>query len=407
MPSTLRRSFLGMVATGTVASIAGCSSSCPDDGVPDPSYTVESGSATDGFETVPDGSWPTPRFNAANTGYAPVNMDTTTPSVQWQADIETTESGVEDNGASAVVVANDTVVLTTAASVVALSLRDGTEQWRRELTPATVPSVVGVGDSPAPPVMANGRVYLTTTDGIVTLEADDGAVAWRNTEVTGTGVPAVTGNALFVPVADGVARFDTADGHRQWTVSVDGTRLAVADDTVVIAGEEVVAVDAAAGEVQWRHSDRPDGYPVVSDGTVYVSSTYSDLVGRSLTDGTEQWRIDRGRPLEVPVVTPESVYAIEELGEASSATFAFNRVDDGSPEPRWCSEIEIGGAATAASADAVYTFQHDTGLTAFTTRLGEAVWQYPAEYQAVSLAVLDGGIVSVSPEGTVVAFGGE
>jgi outer membrane protein assembly factor BamB len=106
-------------------------------------------------------------------------------------------------------------------------------------------------------------------------------------------------------------------------------------------------------------------------------------------------------------VTPESVYAIEELGEASSATFAFNRVDEGSPEPRWCSEIEIGGAANAASADAVYTFQHDIGLTAFTTRLGEAVWQYPAEYQAVSLAVLDGGIVSVSPEGTVVAFGGE
>jgi outer membrane protein assembly factor BamB len=250
-------------------------------------------------------------------------MDMTTPSVQWQADIATTTAGVENIGASAVVVADDTVVLTTSASVVALSLRDGTEQWRRELTPATVPSVVGVGDGPAPPVIANGRVFLATTDGVVALEADDGAVVWRNTEVVGTGVPAVTDDALFVPIADGVARFDTVDGHRQWTVSVDGTRLAVADETVVIAGEEVVAVDATAGEIQWRRSDRSDGYPVVSDGTVYVSSTYSDLLGRSLTDGTEQWRIDRGRPLKLPVVTPDSVYAIEELGEASSATFAF------------------------------------------------------------------------------------
>ncbi|WP_406600189.1 outer membrane protein assembly factor BamB family protein [Haloarcula terrestris] len=395
-----------MVATGTVASIAGCSSSCPDDGRPEPSYTVESGTDNAGFETVPDGSWPTPRFDAANTAYTPVRMETTTPSVKWRADISTTISGVENIGASAVVVADSIVVLTTSASVVALSLRDGTEQWRRELKPATVQSPAGIGDRPAPPVMANGRVFLATTDGVVALEADDGAVAWRNTEVVGAGVPAVTDDALFVPTADGVARFDTTDGHRQWTVYVDGTRLAVADSTAVIAGEEVVAVDAETGEIQWRQSDRPDGYPVVADGTVYVC-TYGDLVGRSLTDGTEQWRIDRGRSFELPVVTPESVYAIERPGEASSATFAFDQVDEGAPEPRWCSEINLGGAVTAASEDAVFTFQHDIGLTAFTTRFGDAVWQYPAEYQAVSLAVLDGGVVSVSPEGSVVAFGGE
>ncbi|WP_137684910.1 outer membrane protein assembly factor BamB family protein [Haloarcula mannanilytica] len=396
-----------MVATGAVASIAGCSSSCPDDGTPDPSYTVESGTDNAGFETVPDGSWPAPRFDAANTGYAPVRMETTTPSVQWHRDISTTTSGVENIGASPVVVADDTVVLTTSASVVALSLRDGTEQWRRELTPVTVQTPAGIGDRPAPPVMANGRVFLATTGGVVALEADDGAVAWRNTEVVGAGVPAVIDDALFAPTTDGVARFDTTDGHRQWTVYVDGTRLAVAEGTVVIVGEELIAVDAETGEIQWRQSDRPAGFPVVSDGTVYVASSYTDILGRSLADGTEQWRIDRRGSMELPVVTPESVYVIERPGEASSATFAFNRVDAGAPEPRWCSEIDIGGAVTAASEDAVFTFQHDIGLTAFTTRFGDAVWQYPSEYQAVSLAVLDGGIVSVSPEGTVVALGGE
>jgi len=407
MPSTSRRTFLGMVATGTVASIAGCSSSCPDDGTPEPSHTVTPGTDNAGFETVPDGSWPTPRFDAANTGYAPVQLETTTPSVKWQADIGTTASDVEDIGASSAVVADDTVVLTISAGVVALSLRDGTEQWRRELTPATVRSVVDTGNRPASPVIADGRVFIATADGIAALRTTDGTVAWHNTEVGGAGVPTVTDDALFAPTTDGVARFDTTDGHRQWTAQVDGTRLAVADGTVVIAGEEVVAVDAAAGEIQWRQSDRPDGFPVVSDGTVYVCSTYGDLIGRSITDGTEQWRIDRGRSLELPIVTPESVYAIERPGEASSATFAFDRVDGGAPEPRWCSEIDIGGAVTAASADAVFTSQYDTGLTAFTTRLGEAVWQYPAEYQAVSLAVLDGGVVSVSPDGTVVALGGE
>ena len=407
MPSTSRRTFLGMVATGTVASVAGCSSTCPDNGAPDPSHTVETGIDNPGFETLPDGSWPLPRFDAANTGYAPVQMKTTTPSVRWQADVSASTTGGENTSASAVVVADETVALATSTGVVALSLRDGTEQWRRELIPATVPSAVDIGDNAAPPVMSNSRVFVATADSITALEIEDGTVAWRNSNMAGAGVPTVTDDALFVPTTDGVARFDTDDGRRQWTANADGTRLAVADDTVIIAGQEIVAVDAATSEVQWRHSDRPGGYPVVSDGTVYVSNTYGDLLGRSLTDGTEQWRLDDRRSLEFPVVTPDSVYAIERPGEASSATFAFDRADNGPPKPRWCSEISLGGAVTAAADDAVFTFQSDDGLTAFTTRFGEAVWQYPVEYQAVSLAVLDGGVVGVSPDGTVVALGGE
>lgn len=405
MPSKSRRAFLGMLASGTVAGIAGCSSSCPDSDPPVPSHIVEPGKGSAGFETLPDSSWPSPRFDAANTSHAPVQMEATTPSIKWKANVAAASASDEDIDMGPVVVADETVVLPTAGGVVALSLYDGTEQWRRSLTPATVPSAVGIEENPASPVISNGRVFLATANGVVALRIDDGTVVWRKTDSTGTGVPAVTQDALFVPTTDGVTRFESNTGHQQWTADVNGTRLAVANGSVVATGEQTEVMDAETGEVHWRQSD--DGeYPVVADGTIYLS-TYQGLIGRSLDDGTEKWRIDRGRSLELPVVTPESVYAIERPGEASSATFAFDRVDDGKPEPRWCSEISIGGAMTAAADDTVFTSQDDDGLTAFTTRFGEAIWRYPAEHQAGSLAVLDGGIVSVSPDGTVVAIGGE
>lgn len=406
MPSKSRRAFLGMLATGTVAGTAGCSSSCPDSDPPVPSHIVNAGKGNAGFETLPDSSWPSPRFDAANTSHAPVQMEAATPSVQWKASVSAASASDEDVDTGPVVVADETVVLPSPGGVVALSLYDGTEQWRRSLTPATVPSPVGIEENPASPVLSNGRVFLATANGVVALRIDDGTVVWRNTDSTGTGVPAVTQDALFVPTTDGVTRFDGDTGQRQWAADVNGTRLAVADGSVVATGEQTVVVDAETGEVRWRRSEDTREYPVVADGTIYLS-TYDGLIGRSLADGTEQWRIDRGRSLELPVVTPESVYAIERPGEASSATFAFDRVDDGQPEPRWCSEISLGGAMTAAADDTVFTSQDDDGLTAFTTRFGEAIWRYPAEDQTGSLAVLEGGIVSVSNDGTVVAIGGE
>ncbi len=405
MPSKPRRTFLGMLATGTAASIAGCSSSCPDDDPPDPSHIVGS-KVGSGFETLPDSSWPSPRFDAANTSYTPVQMEATAPSIQWKTHVSTSSATDADVDTGPVVVADETVVLTTPESVVALSLSDGTEQWRRSLTPATVPSVVGIGETPASPVLSNGRVFLATANGVVALDIDDGTVVWWNTDSPGTGVPVVTRDALFVPTADGISRFESDTGERQWTADVNGTRLAVANSSVVATDEQTVALDAETGEVRWRKPEETSEYPVVSDETIYLS-TYGGLLGRSLADGTEQWHIDRGRSFEMPVVTPESVYAIEIPGEAPSATFAFDRVDDGQPEPRWCSETSLGGAVTAAADGTVFTSQMDDGLTAFTTRFGEAVWRYSAEPEVGSLAVLDGGIVSVSPDGTVVAIGGE
>jgi outer membrane protein assembly factor BamB len=403
MPSTSRRTLLGTLAVGTVIGVAGCSSSCPDTGTPEPSHTVETADES-GFDTLPSGAWPSPRFDTANTGYTPVEPPSPTPSVQWQTTVPTGTAAEAARGVGTPIVAGKTVVVTTFAGVFALSLHDGTERWRREVTPAVIESATGYGEELASPVAADGRVFCPTPDGVVALALNDGSVVWRVSDATSAGVPAVASDGLVVPTTEGLAMLDTRDGSRVWTDSAGARLPAVSDGTVVAAGEQTVAFDATTGERQWTASAESPKYPVVADGTVYLG-TGDGLVGRALSDGSERWRIDRGRFLVPPVVTPESVYAVERPGEAGDATFAFDRVADAPPEPRWCSEVGEG-AVTGAADGALFTLQ-DAGLVAFTADFGDAEWQYSPGGGIQPPAVLNGGAVSVSTDGVVAGIGGE
>jgi outer membrane protein assembly factor BamB len=408
MPSITRRTLLGTLAVGAAAGVAGCSSSCPDSDPPEPSVVVD-GTDGSGFETLPGGSWPSPRFDAGNTGHAPVRPPTDSPTLRWQRSLPAPPVDGTDAAASSPTVADGRVYVTTAEGAFALSLRDGSERWHHETTPATTGPTVGYDDELAPPVVADGRVYLATADGVVALHADDGTVAWRATDAAATGVPAVHGDGLLAPTTDGLADLDARDGSRRWTADVEATLPAVADGTVVAGGEETVALDAASGAREWSASARAEFHPVVADGTVFLG-TYSQLVGLALDDGRERWAVDRGggRTFSAPVVTAETVYTVERPSEAADATFALDRDGDGAPEPRWCSYVGEGSVTAAAGghAFALQSGAADPQLVAFTERFGEATWGYAAADRTVPPAVLDGGVVTVTRRGTVAAVGG-
>lgn len=404
MPST-RRTFLGTLAVGATAGVAGCSSSCPDSDAPTPTTVFGSGDAGQGFETPPDSSWPAPRFDAGNTGYAPSRRPPVdSPTVRWRRTLSAPR--VDGGGTtSAPVVADGSVYLLTGAGAVALALRDGRVRWRADdVTPVTVPDTTEL----APPVVDGGRVYLSTADGVVALHADDGTTAWRH-GTAATGVPTVTDDSVLVPTPDGLAALDPRDGSRRWLADVAATRPAVADGTVVASDEETVALDAATGDRVWSASVQAETYPVAADGFVYLGA-YSALVALGLDDGDERWRVDRGggRTFSAPVVTRDTIYAVERPGEAPAATFALDRATD-PPDPRWCSYVGEGTVA-AATGDHAFTLQDAGGrpsprLVAFTARFGEASWGYAAGSQVLSPAILDGGSVAVTRRGTVVGIG--
>lgn len=403
MPSTLRRDFLGILAAGAAVSITGCSSSCPDTDTPNPSHTVETTTRSK-FETLPDGAWPSPRFNAANTGYTPVEPPSPTPSVRWQTTVPTESADQAVHAPGGPIVADETVVLTTPAGVFALSLRDGTKRWRHDLAPTTIEPTVGYGEELVAPVIADDKVFCPTVDGVVALAIEDGSIVWRADNVAGTGTPATTGDGVIVPTPDGLTMLDARDGSHRWMDPADARLPAVSDGTVVTGGEQTVALDAATGDRQWTAPGEGADYPVVADGTVYLG-TGDGLIGRMLSDGSERWRVDRGRFLLPPVVTPEHIYAVERPGEAGDATFAFDRRGDSPPDPRWCSAVGEA-AVTAASDDTLITLQSG-GLVAFTADFGNAEWQYSPAERVQPPAVLDGCVVSAATDGTVVGIGGE
>jgi len=415
MPSSTRRTFLGTLAVGSTVGVAGCSSSCPDSDAPEPSVVVGTDDAGGGFETVPDGSWPSPRFDAGNTGHPPAyRAPTDSLSLRWRTTLSAPRADGATADASSPTVAGDQVYLTTGAGVFALALRDGTERWRvSDLTPATTASTTGTGDELAPPVVGDGRVYLATDAGVVALHTDDGSTAWRATDAAATGVPSTSGDTLLVPTADGLAGIGVSDGRRRWTTDVDATLPAVVDETVVVAGDETVALDATTGDRRWSAPVRTETHPVAVDGTVYLG-TYEGIVALDLDDGRERWRVDRGsgRTFSAPIITPETIYAVERPGEAPDATFALDRTGDGPPDPRWCSYVGEGAVTAAAGGHALAVQSGPSDrrapprLVAFTERFGEATWGYTTAERPQPPALLDGGVVSVTDRGTVVAIGG-
>jgi outer membrane protein assembly factor BamB len=426
MPSTTRRALLGSIAGGSVAALAGCSSSCPDSESPEPDAFVESG-GTRPFDGPPTTDWPAPRFDAGNTGYAP---DVTPPSAplgsRWQTTVANAVAGRSEATVSPPVVVGDRVFVATADGVTALQFRDGAEAWQSNaVTPTVAAADHDTGEERIPPVVDGDTVYVGGSDALVALDAQDGTVRWRY-EASSFGPPAVADGTVYALATDGLDDLDTGDGlvaldaadaTERWVQGLDvGPGYpAVAGGTVVAAGNAFTwGIDAATGDVRWQRDRRTDFPPVVAADRVYLGN-YDGLHALELSDGEERWTFERGsgRTITAPVVADETLYVVERPREAGDATFALN-AGDGPPDPRWCSDV-TEGAVTAATADRAMGVlsggarPDDAGsplrLVAFGERLGASEWALTGRERLLPPAVVDGAVVVVDRAGTVRALG--
>lgn len=212
---------------------------------------------------------------------------------------EAWSSDVPSNPIAGPVVADETVVVVGAASVVALDASSGDVIWERGRAEGSAGPALIAGDVV---VHANGK---GDTASLVGRSLETGRQAWL-AFVGGAvvGGPALAGDLVVAGTRAGtVVGVNAESGDEEWEYEIAGrvdTSPAVWEDTVVVVADDleagtstVVALDAATGEESWRFA--PQGVSVgsssvsVADGLVFVGMGDGRIRALDVESGAERW----------------------------------------------------------------------------------------------------------------------
>lgn len=422
-----RRRFLrkagAVAALGSLSLLAGCSSSCPDSGLPSPDETVSLLDApTNPWESPPTGRWPLEHGTPGNTGYSPGTLPTANLSVAWRTRLDLPSTDAGGLSTSSPVAADGSVYVAGTRRVHALSLATGAHEW----TSARLDPTSGDAtwefepNTVAPAVASSGQVVVGTEDGVVALHPRDGAPLWEVTSLKNVASPVATGGGI-VALGDDTLLSLRPDGTERWkrecTPTTDRTPPAVSEQTVLVPTEAGIrGFDAQTGEELWHPSLRGITRVVATGEDGFVGN-YDGLHAFSVSSGAVHWTVDRGsgRAFRSPVVTADTIYTVEQPGEAGAAAFALDRVD-GRPSPRWCSSIGSGSVTAATDEQALAILGLGTGphaaqsIVSFSRSRGAVRWalrggSHPRDW-VTPPALLDGGVIVTTRGGTVAAVGG-
>ncbi|QHS16168.1 PQQ-binding-like beta-propeller repeat protein [haloarchaeon 3A1-DGR] len=180
-----------------------------------------------------------------------------------------------------------------APSLVALSLANGSERWRRELT--------STPESAAPVATQEGVVVVDDRTLVVHDEATgDRLRELHSFDESEDAIPktvAVADGTVFVTTASGVVAVDIEAGRERWRRDVPVSYVAgicVGTETVVLpiddpefaSGKKTIsAFDRESGELRWHYAFDPGFHhqvtspPVLVDGAVFFTATHIDGLG--------------------------------------------------------------------------------------------------------------------------------
>lgn len=269
---------------------------------------------------------------------------------------------------------------TTEGDVVALSVQDGSELWRKRLPSAVL----------APAALTAERVVVQAQDGrLHVLDAATGEPVWFYDlampllSIRGYAMPVVTADRVIAASAVGkIVSLDLKTGAGQWEslvaaptgrteverlVDIDGDMLLTFDDKLYVAGYQG---RLAAFDLRGRPGSRWDvpvstlKAPAEGLGNVYVADTAGEVLAVDAETGKPVWRTDvlRGRGLSAPVVVSGQLAVGDDQGYVHLLAQSDGRV---------VGRLKVRGAVTALLADGA-------DLLVTTRKGGVSRWNIPA-----------------------------
>lgn len=388
-----RRGALRAGAVFLPVAIAGCSSSCPDDGQPTPSRVLQPGDAG-GRIPDPTVDWPEFRGNKWNTGVVEDTMPPEEPAAAWMTRVPgKTPVGPPALADGVVYVVDD------GGTLRALDAHDGNERWS---------VAAGTGRSTGPPTVAAPGIVIAGESGAALVA--DREVVWQTGHETTA--PAVVDEHLLLPTKDALLALDADDGSEVWRAGFDGpvSRPAVAAETVYATDGRLQALDLDDGSLAWTTSrGGVESHPVLA-GDLLVGS-HDGLIGYDPGDGGQRWRFERGsgRGFDAPVATMNSLYVVELVGEGPDSLYALDWAA-GAPSPRWCTYLGEGHIDAASRAGPLVSMPADEGpatewaLQSLSRDRGQGGWALHATGRIGPPAVSAGSVFFTAGR-TIVAIG--
>ncbi len=245
----------------------------------------------------------------------------------------------------------------------------------------------------------------------------DGDLVWKKSLADpSSGTPAIVNDTLYIGEniqdvnAGYLVALDTATGERRWRTKIPyyvprySVAPTVADGTVYIGSNKLVAIDTNSGSVTWEQTDVSPvgGYPpAVANGLVYLLDTPARNPDRvsalSVSDGSKTWDFTYNPGRAAPVVANGYVY-LGGVGEL----FARNASDGSSV---WHTTLGSGSNAMGPMgvADGTLYVGFDD-LYAVNTATGEVQWSRNLAGSTAHGGLVADGVVYASSNGVYYAF---
>ncbi|MDX3636921.1 PQQ-binding-like beta-propeller repeat protein [Streptomyces europaeiscabiei] len=211
----------------------------------------------------------------------------------------------------------------------------------------------------------------------------------------------VAGGVTLMSVLSGVYGGDDSEdspaGSNRWTFATTGavkSAPVVSGGTVYVTSNDrkVYALDAATGTRKWayRTGDAIEASPFVSGGTVYVGSRDGKVYALDAATGDKKWAYTTGAGVEsTPVEVGGTVY----VGSGDAQVYAL---DARTGARKWAHRTE-GSVETrpVVARGTVYVGSGDSKMYALDAATGDKKWTYPTRDWIESAPVLSGDTLYV------------